>query len=271
MAGYSSVLSDQDSPTTTCALCDSQDNVNWYCNDCQDALCDRCKAAHTRGRKTRNDIVVSIGDANRQEDKPVPEVCKLHPGELCDMYCCDCDTLMCLMCFEQTHKQHNWKRFEDEFTARKQRLKEQMASLSAIIAHSENQRSEQHRANQSVIDNLDNNSVEVNFQRTKIKAEIDSIADAVLAELSSLEEEESAMHEKYCEKSEKKVEELTQLLEKMEMLNTSNVSRLEIDKLVSTTLTSCDEDEDVLPKLPNFVSGDVDHDNLRKMVGEFIP
>ncbi|OWF46339.1 Transcription intermediary factor 1-beta [Mizuhopecten yessoensis] len=177
----------QEPVTYTCALCDSEDGVRWYGNDCQENLCDRCKETHTRGRKTKNDDVVSIGEANRQGDKPVPEVCKLHPGKLCDLYCSDCNLLLCSMCLSKTHKQHNLKPFEDEFSIKKQHLKEHMTAISAKIEHFKNETSERHHVTEAFNDNIDTIRKDVNIQRTKLKKEVDSIADAVLAELSSME------------------------------------------------------------------------------------
>ncbi|XP_021357123.1 uncharacterized protein LOC110452771, partial [Mizuhopecten yessoensis] len=231
----------------------------------QDNLCDRCKEAHSRGKKTKHDEVVLIGEANRQGDKPVPEVCKLHPGKLCDVYCCDCDILMCLMCFSQTHKQHNWKHFEDEFQIKKQHLQEHMTAISTRIAHFKNVTSK--HGHKTFKCNIDTMRKDVNTQRAMMKSEIDSIADAVLAELSSLEKEEAVVHQKDCQELEKNVRELTSLLEKAEMTDTT--STFEMERSLRTTLPLYDVNvKDVLPKLPSFVTGSIDRVLLTKMLGE---
>ncbi|OWF48667.1 E3 ubiquitin-protein ligase TRIM33 [Mizuhopecten yessoensis] len=265
MASNRSVLRAQEPVTYTCALCDSDDGVRWYCNDCQENLCDRCKEAHSRGKKTKNDEVVLIGEATRQGDKPVPEVCKLHPGKLCDVYCCDCDILMCLMCFSLTHKQHNWKHFEDEFQIKKQHLQEHMTAISARITHFKNETSK--HGNKTFKGNIDTMRKDVNTQRAMIKSEIDSIADAVLAELTSLEKEDAVMHQNDGQEPEKKVRELTNLLEKAEMTDTTSI--FEMERSLRTTIPLYDVNvQDVLPKLPNFVTGSIDCVLLTKMLGE---
>ncbi|XP_021357120.1 tripartite motif-containing protein 42-like [Mizuhopecten yessoensis] len=265
MASNRSVGRAQEPVTYTCDLCNSEDGVRWYCNDCHENLCDKCKKFHSRGKKTKNDEVVVIGKANRQGDKPVPEVCKLHPGKLCDVYCCDFDILMCLMCFSQTHKQHNWKHFVDEFQIKKQHLLEHMAAISARIAHFKNETSE--HGNKTFKGNIDTMRKDVNTQRAMIKSEIDSIADAVLVELSSLEKEEAVMHQKDCQESEKKVRALTSLLEKAKMTDTT--STFEMERSLKTTLPLYDVNvKDVLPKLPSFVTGSIDRVLLTKMLGE---
>ncbi|XP_021357038.1 uncharacterized protein LOC110452714 [Mizuhopecten yessoensis] len=269
MARNRSVRRAQEPVTYTCALCDSEYGVRWYCNECQENLCDRCKEFHKRGMKTKNDDVVSIGEANRHCGKPVPEVCKLHPGKLCDLYCSDCNLLICSMCLSKPHKHHNWKHFEDEFSIKKQHLKEHMTAISVKIEHFKNETSERHRVNEWFNDNIDTMRNEVNSQRTKLKTVVDSVADAILAELSSLEKEESTMHKKDCQRSKKKVEELTRLLEQAVMTNTSSVSLFETERSLRITLPLYDVNvRYVSTKQPSFVTGSIDSIVLTKMLGE---
>ncbi|OWF48691.1 uncharacterized protein LOC110452761 [Mizuhopecten yessoensis] len=269
MASNRSVRRAQEPVTYTCALCDSEDGVRWYCNDCQENLCDRCKETHTRGRKTKNDDVVSIGKANRQGDKPVPEVCKLHPGKLCDMFCSDCNELICSICLSKNHKQHNWKPFEDELSVKKEHFKEHMTTLADKIANFKTETSKRHCVNKTFKDNIDTTRREVNSQRTKLKAEVDYIAEAVLAELASLEKEESLLYKKDIQRSEKNVEELTRLLEQAEMTDTSSVSIFETEMSLRKTLPLYDvKMKHVSPKQPSFVLGNINRILLTKMLGE---
>ncbi|OWF48689.1 E3 ubiquitin-protein ligase TRIM33-like [Mizuhopecten yessoensis] len=269
MASNRSVRRAQEPVTYTCALCDSEDGVRWYCNDCQENLCDRCKGFHERGKKTKNDEVVLIGKANRQGDKPVPEVCKLHPGKLCDMFCSDCNELICSICLSKNHKQHNWKLFEDELSVKKEHFKEQMTMIADKIANFKNKTSVRHCVNKTFKDNIDTTRKEVNSQRTKLKAEIDSIANTVLAELSSLEKEESMLHKKDIQRLDKNVEELTRLHEKATVTDTSGVSIFETEMSLRKTLLLYEvRMKHVSPKQPSFVTGSIDRVLLTKMLGE---
>ncbi|XP_021361916.1 uncharacterized protein LOC110455839 isoform X1 [Mizuhopecten yessoensis] len=269
MASNTSVRCAQEHVTYTCALCDSPDNVNWYCNDCQQTLCDRCKETHTRGKKSRNDDVVAIGKANRQSDKPVPEVCNLHPGKLCDLYCSDCNELLCGMCVSKSHKHHNWKPIEEEFPTKKQQLKRHITTISSKIQHVKNETSKRHRANEAFKENIDTMRKEVDTQGTKLKAEVDSLVDAVQAELSSLEQEVSGAHTNFCLRSQEKVVELTRLLEKAEKSYKTNVALFETEKSLYTTLPLYDVNfKDALPNSPRLDTGSIDRVVLTKMVGE---
>ncbi|XP_060076278.1 uncharacterized protein LOC132555916 [Ylistrum balloti] len=255
----------------TCSVCDSEDNVNWFCNDCQEALCDQCKEYHTWWKKSKHDDVVSIGKVNRQIDKPVSEVCKLHPGKLCDGYCCDCDMLVCSICLSQTHKHQDWKHLEDEFTLKKQHMKEHMTTISAKITHFKNDTLMLHRAKKEIVDNIDGMRKEVNSQRTKLKAEVDDIADTVLTELSALEKEGLGQSDEVRQQFEKNVSELTRLLVKAELKNSSNVSIFETERSLRSTLPLYDVNVgNSSQKIPSFVTGSINRSLLTEMFGVLI-
>ncbi|XP_069141995.1 GTPase IMAP family member 4-like [Argopecten irradians] len=58
----------------TCSLCNNTEHVNWFCNDCQESLCDSCKSIHERGKKTRNDDIVRMKEPNKQHEVIVSEM-----------------------------------------------------------------------------------------------------------------------------------------------------------------------------------------------------
>ncbi|XP_021374018.1 probable RING finger protein 207 homolog [Mizuhopecten yessoensis] len=269
MASNRSLLRAQEPICHTCDLCDTDEGVRWYCNDCQENLCELCMVAHKRERKTKNDDVVSIWEANRQDDKPVSEECKLHPGKLCDMYCYDCDTLICLICLGQLHEQHNCTTFEYEFRTKKKLLREHKTAISARIEDFKNMISTLYHGNTIFTDNIDTMRKEVTTQRTKLKSEIDSIADALLAELSSLEKEEATKHKKDDQQLETYIGELTRLLEEAEVTHTFSMSMLKMERSLRKTLPLYDVNvNDFSPKQQSFVTGSIDRVMLTKMLGE---
>ncbi|OWF52279.1 uncharacterized protein LOC110447965 [Mizuhopecten yessoensis] len=256
----------QEPGTYGCSLCNRDDGVQWYYPDSQEILCDRCNEVHARGKKSKSDRV-NVGES-KLGDKPVPETCTTHAGKLCDMYCCDCNTLMCLMCFSQTHKQHNWKLLEDEFSCKKEQLKAQVTIISAKIAHYQNETLNRHCTSKAFKDNIDSIREQVNARRTRLKAEVDYVADAVLDELSTLEEDESEVQQTACQKAEEKVAELTFMHEKA-VTHMSSVSMFETERLLRRTLPLYDTDVEIdLPKPPLFFPESINRLTLAKMLGQ---
>ncbi|XP_021342017.1 uncharacterized protein LOC110442649 [Mizuhopecten yessoensis] len=110
---------------------------------------------------------------------------------------------------------------------------------------------------------------DVGFQRERFKAEVDSVVDALLAELSVIEKEEATTYQKDYQHSEKNIGELTRLLATVEMTDTWCMSMIETEMSLRTTLPSYDVNvEDAVPKLPSFVTGHINRLLVAKMVGE---
>ncbi|OWF43681.1 uncharacterized protein LOC110459421 [Mizuhopecten yessoensis] len=254
----------------TCASCESIQDVNWYCNDCQEALCDHCFEGHQRSRKTRNDDVVPIKEANKLVEAELPEVCKTHRGKTCDLYCSDCDIVMCVMCLTEKHKQHTFKSIEEEICSQKQYMQDQLKILKSKSDHFNDNLSKRHEMNQSVKESVDVIRQTVQTQRHKLKAEIDSIADAVLVELSALVEEEEKSYQQDCKSNEQTIKEIKQLIRDVEQ-NTENMSSTSVFELTGrlrTTIPLYDvTKKTVLPRPPHFMPGKLNADQMKSMIG----
>ncbi|XP_069128689.1 transcription intermediary factor 1-beta-like [Argopecten irradians] len=187
MASSKSIRCAQE-PVTYMCLCNSEDNVNWYCNNCQEALCDRCKDFHSRGKKTKNDDIVQIWKADRQADKPVPEVCKVHPGKLRDLFCTDCEEVLCSVCVSAKYKQHNWKHLEQFVSTLKGHLNENMTGIVKRVELFKTKMSNLEREHKISTNNIEITRNEVNSQRKKLIAEVNNVADAVLEKVVGLGE-----------------------------------------------------------------------------------
>ncbi|XP_021367324.1 uncharacterized protein LOC110459415 [Mizuhopecten yessoensis] len=270
MASKLSIRRAQVHVPNTCAWCESVQDVNWYCNDCQEALCDRCFEGHQRARKTRNDDVVPIKEANKLGEAVLPEGCKTHRGKTCDLYCSDCDIVMCAMCFTKKHKQHTFKNIEEEIVSQQQYMQDQLKILKSKSVHFNDNLSKRHEMNKSVKESVDVIRQTVQTQRQKLKAEIDSIADAVLVELSSLVEEEEKSYQQDCKSHEQTIKEIKQLIRGVEQNaeKMSSTSLVELTGRLRTTIPLYAVTTKImLPRPPHFMPGKLNADQMKSMIG----
>ncbi|OWF40266.1 uncharacterized protein LOC110464018 [Mizuhopecten yessoensis] len=256
----------------TCALCESIQDVNWYCNDCQEALCDKCKDGHKRGKKTRNDDVVPIRQAEKQNEVLVilPKVCMTHPGKLRDLLCTECHVLMCSMCFAQKHKRHTFKHIEEEIDSQKQYMRGQLETLKSKLDHFDDNLAKRHEANKAFKDSVDVIRKVVQAQGAKLKAEVDSIVNSVLAELSSLIAEEDESYKRDCQPYQKNVKEIKQLIRDVEQRTEqmSSTTLFELTGKLRNTIPLYDVTcQNIHSRPPTFVSGQLNTKKLEKMVG----
>ncbi|XP_060075957.1 uncharacterized protein LOC132555627 [Ylistrum balloti] len=268
MAGNRTILFAQEVIIYKCTLCDSVDRVRWFCNECQETLCDRCKEAHTRGKKTQNDDVVPIGQAIRTSSQTVSNMCKTHPDELITMYCLTCKSLICRICSEMFHKLHSLTRCEDEMANKRQELAKHVTMVSTKIDRIQNETSKQQQENKSFNDNIDSMQEKVTVQKTKVKEQVDCIADTITRTLSSMKEIESNEHVKFCQQSEKNVKELKQLLDKALTTDTGDLSLFEVVDILQSRVPLYDVSTPCrFSKQPSFVPGSIDTAQLTKMMG----
>ncbi|XP_069140832.1 uncharacterized protein [Argopecten irradians] len=254
-----------------CAICQSTEDINWYCNDCLEILCDKCKDGHKRGRKTRNDNVVPIKEANKQGETIISEVCKTHPGKSCDLYCSECEVIMCASCFTQKHKQHAFKTIEEEIISQQMYIQNELDTLRSEVDQSDTKVTQNKQDTKSFEDNVHGAIKEIESMRSELKSQIDSVADSAVTELSSLLKEVKETQVKDYERSEKNIQEMRKLIQAVEeeMKPTPQISFFfELTKKLQTAKSLYKfNTESVVPRPPHFVPGTFERSQLESMFG----
>ena len=80
-----------------------------FCVECCQKFCDACVDSHRRIRTTRNHNIVNVTDeqhASKNSGTSARVCCDDHDGEVVKMFCFDCRTAICTICFEKQHKSH---------------------------------------------------------------------------------------------------------------------------------------------------------------------
>ena len=79
-----------------------------YCVECQQKICQTCEQYHRTFKATRHHSIVNIGDelvADTLFDA-LPENCETHSDDPLKIYCVECESAMCTMCYMESHKTH---------------------------------------------------------------------------------------------------------------------------------------------------------------------
>src|SRR6218665_537090 len=80
-----------------------------YCVDCKYKLCDECCSEHSKSKATKNHRLIPINEYERGQNvlyDPAPMFCDVHEQRVVDVYCADCITVVCAMCFVEKHDSH---------------------------------------------------------------------------------------------------------------------------------------------------------------------
>ncbi|XP_034306163.2 E3 ubiquitin-protein ligase TRIM71 [Magallana gigas] len=78
-----------------CGTEDCEKNCTFYCNDCHQSLCEKCRDEHQKNKKTNDHGIVPY----KQRKRPLPEEkCKIHPTKHIDLLCEECQIPICSKC-----------------------------------------------------------------------------------------------------------------------------------------------------------------------------
>ena len=98
-----------------CELCEgSSGNAEAFCRQCARFICQECVNLHKRIAIFKSHEVASLDDLKHGRAQPIPvkepptKKCLDHEEPL-NIYCYDCDGLICLGCTAKDHREHNFE------------------------------------------------------------------------------------------------------------------------------------------------------------------
>ncbi|KAK3098407.1 hypothetical protein FSP39_019209 [Pinctada imbricata] len=95
-----------DAVIKSCDLCEDEENVNWFCKDCDQKLCDRCKKTHLRTATCKHHRLVPILEGVPIQKANVSYLCEEHNKQFL-FFCRTCNEIICPVCLSMFHRKHN--------------------------------------------------------------------------------------------------------------------------------------------------------------------
>ena len=117
-------------PSRSCGQCNSLDVVI-FCSQCNDFLCRQCQKAHKRMAvfSGHHDSLLPLSQAKK---KPKYK-CSKHPKELIEVYCINCEVVICRDCALYSHQNHRFKPAEKAAAETKQKLLSSITTLDTRL------------------------------------------------------------------------------------------------------------------------------------------
>lgn len=147
-----------------------------FCEDCYQSLCESCFKQHNRFQGTKSHKVTAIGNQDNAEmlSEAHSQISCIHRGRVnLNIFCSDCKTVVCALCFVETHQIHKGAdatKVADDF---RKTLKETAKELSEKLSEVEEKKSRlDHNKDEflKVIEDLEND-VRQRFEELKIFGE----------------------------------------------------------------------------------------------------
>ncbi|CAJ1343468.1 unnamed protein product [Effrenium voratum] len=93
-----------------CEECVSGNRAETYCEECIMNLCESCTRQHRRARATTNHILVKLVEQGSEvRNMHRAQYCAIHRTSRYELYCEDCERLICHECARNDHQQHSYK------------------------------------------------------------------------------------------------------------------------------------------------------------------
>jgi len=217
-------LSSVESKTGPCEACSAGEDresevvnvASVYCVECQMKLCRICERAHKTIRFSRSHKLIAIGDEIDVEtlcQSMPPTFCDQHKDESLKLYCFDCTSAICIMCYIKSHNGHKCSDLNevvDEF-------RKQMSSAVDYIATGVEKC-------RDMLQSVENEKSDFFEQVTKASVEISEIAEQLKQMIDvhkeKLMNELSAIKQKRIKEIESLREEIERQLLSMESYRT---------------------------------------------------
>jgi hypothetical protein len=119
-----------------CDGCENSDSVVAFCDTCFEYLCDFCSMAHKRLKRFTEHTVkdvrdIDLNEASKEAIVSRKSLCRHHPNEVIQLYCQECDTVVCNKCIVSSeHRCHGLTEINSQTRSE---VNEKLIELSATV------------------------------------------------------------------------------------------------------------------------------------------
>lgn len=277
--------------------------AKWRCLDCQENLCETCHDVHSKMKITRSHRTtrVSVDDeeddeetvqktANNNNDNvvnkcaspPSRSYCEKHADESIKIYCSDCRTVSCMMCYIELHNGHKCSdvnkavdEFRAQLTADANMLAERADRYRDMIARVEERRARftvrVEETERQVCDRAEKLKASIESGRIKLIDELNGIKKTRLKEMQSARSEIEQML-RTVEGSRKHAVETMSGGTASDIIREARSVRQRFEQLsTNTTLQAADLERSISDDGVTFSpSSDLNPDDIDRMLGKVI-
>ena len=191
-------LSSVESKTSRCEACSGgeesesevQNVASVYCVECQVKLCHNCERAHKMLKLTRSHKLFDIGDKVSVETLyklMPPSYCDQHKDESVKIYCFDCKSAICMMCYIELHNSHKCSDINKVDDFRKQ-MTSDVDNVAAGVEKCREMLEGLEKEKNKFVEQVTKIGIEISEKAEQLKQVIDDHKEKLMNELSSMKQ-----------------------------------------------------------------------------------
>lgn len=178
--------------TRICEICEDKVPAKWFCVDCTQSLCEKCKSHHLKSKASANCNVVAIGTQKKADIHGDECSCIYHPSETYRQFCRSCNEIVCSKCVICEHRKHEIINFDEALCEKKTRFQRKVDRIRKEHLPEIRHRIIFIRKNQEEYSLSVKNSIHEVYKRHEIwKRKAEEIRDKVLHDLRMSEKEDT--------------------------------------------------------------------------------
>lgn len=180
-----------------CELCsefkEEKQIAKMQCSECQQDMCEFCANCHVKSKSAHKHKVVKIDGASTKSPesavKNPTSSCRQHRDERIKLYCFDCKTAICFMCFVECHKLHNCSDVEKVRDDLVRKLVDDVAAVGEVTSSIRNELDQLATKKSEFTEDIKILIQAISKRGVEVKLIIDDHTESLMRELRSIEDE----------------------------------------------------------------------------------
>ena len=190
-------LSSVETKTSFCEACSGdgeseseiQNVASVYCIECQLKLCKMCERGHKTIKSTQSHKLVTIGEIINVETLPMPPTyCDQHTDENLKIYCLDCKSAICMMCYIKSHNGHKCSDVNEVTEEFRKQMTNDVDNLAAGHEKCKEMLEKLDKEREDLSEQITKTGIRISEKTEQLKQMIDDHKEKLMNELSSMKQ-----------------------------------------------------------------------------------
>ena len=158
-----------------------------YCVECMEYMCDQCSDIHKSMKMTRTHRLRSTGDCPSLKEclELTASYCDQHPKKQIGIYCEECKSVCCEICYTRNHKAHKYSEVNNAADHFKTLIENDIDDIEKLISENKKQACNLQTMRKEYVTSVDRIKLEISIKSERLETLVDEHKAVLLNELEA--------------------------------------------------------------------------------------